>query len=177
MLREAIEVGKKLAAYRLVDGASGNLSFREGNKITITKTGVMLDELDESSFVVLRIGEKNDEASSDLIVHEEIYRRTNFRAVLHCHGIFNVVLSFRTDKIVPLDLEGRMLIGDVRVVEGRFGSRELAERIAGNIATRGIVTVRGHGMYAAGESFKEAFKLASYVEHSCEILYLNENLK
>jgi len=171
MLREAIEIGRKLAAYRLIDGASGNLSFKEGDKITITKTGVMLDELDENSFVTLKIGEKNDKASSDLTVHEEVYRKTDFRVVLHCHGIFNVVLSFKTDIIVPLDLEGRTLIGEVRVVEGKFGSKELAERVSDEITRKEIVVVRGHGIYTAEKSFKAAFRLASYLEHSCEILY------
>jgi len=171
MLHEAIEVGRKLAAYKLIDGASGNLSFREGDIITITKTGVMLDELDEDSFVTLKLGEKSSEASSDLIVHEAIYKKTDYKAVLHCHGIFNVVLSFKMDKIIPIDLEGRVFIGEARVVEGKFGSKELAAKIAEEVARRKVVVVRGHGIYAAGDSLKSAFRVASYLEHSCEILY------
>ncbi|AEA46780.1 class II aldolase/adducin family protein [Archaeoglobus veneficus] len=177
MLHEAIEVGRKLAAYRLIDGASGNLSFRNGDTITITKTGVMLDELDEDSFVTLKLGERSAEASSDLVVHEAIYRKTDYKAVLHCHGIFNVVLSFKTDKIMPVDLEGRVFIGEARVVEGRFGSEDLAAKIAEEVAKRKVAIVRGHGIYVASENLKMAFRLASYLEHSCEILYRLETLK
>jgi len=170
-IAEAIRIGKKLADYKLIDGASGNISFRDGDSITITKTGVMLDELDESSFITLKLGERNKEASSDLIVHEAIYKMTDYMAVLHCHGVFNVVLSLLDDEIVPVDLEGRIFIGKARVVEGEFGSEELAEAIANEIMRCGVAVVRAHGIYAGGKDLREAFRKASYLEHSCEILY------
>lgn len=171
MIDEAIQIGKKLAFYRLIDGASGNLSFRTNGEIVITKTGVMLDELNDDSFVKVKIGEKNEKASSDLIVHVKIYEKTNYKAVLHCHGIYNVILSLTMNEIVPVDLEGRMFIGKLKVVEGTFGSDVLANAIADEISKRGIVVVKAHGMYAADKSLTEAFKKVAYAEHSCEILY------
>lgn len=171
MIDEAIQIGKKLAFYRLIDGASGNLSFRMNGEIVITKTGVMLDDLNDESFVKVKIGEKNEMASSDLIVHEKIYEKTNYKAVLHCHGIYNVILSLKMDEIIPVDLEGRMYIGKLKVVDGVFGSEALANTIANEIGKRGIVVVKAHGMYIADKSLTEAFKKAAYAEHSCEILY------
>jgi len=168
---EAIRIGKKLADYGLIDGASGNISFREGDMITITKTGVMLDELDENSFVTLKLGERSKEASSDLIVHEEIYKSTDCKAVLHCHGVFNVVLSLIYEEIVPVDLEGRIFIGKAGVVEGEFGSESLAKAIANEIKKCGVAVVKAHGIYVGGSNLKEAFRKASYLEHSCEVLY------
>jgi len=47
MIGEAIEIGKLLAVSNLIDGASGNMSYREGDKIIITKRGVCLDNLSE----------------------------------------------------------------------------------------------------------------------------------
>ena len=171
MIQDAIRIGKKLAEYRLIDGASGNLSYRIGWQMVITKSGAILDELDENSFVKVAIGEENPHASSDQMVHQAIYKKGGFNVVLHCHGIFNVVLGLILDEIVPRDLEGRMFIGSLKVVEGKFGSRELAQKISESVAEKGIAVVRGHGIYAAGKNFDDAFKLASYLEHSCEVLY------
>ncbi|MEM4292022.1 MAG: class II aldolase/adducin family protein, partial [Archaeoglobaceae archaeon] len=51
MIEKAIEIGKLLFHSGLIDGASGNLSFRENGKIMITKTGSNLESLEESDFV------------------------------------------------------------------------------------------------------------------------------
>ena len=171
MIEEAIKIGKKLAAYGLIDGASGNLSFRKGGKIVITKTGVILDELTEEDFVEVEIGKKRDDASSDLYVHEKIYEETDYKVVLHCHGVYGVTLSLFFDEIIPLDLEGKMFIGTLKIIEGKFASPSLAEKIAKSVKEKGVCLVRGHGIYSAGENFDEAFKLASYLEHSCQILF------
>ena len=170
-IMKMIKIGRKLAQMRLIDGASGNMSCRLDDEIVITRTGALLDELTPKDFVVLRMGERAKGASSDLIVHEAIYERTDYRAVLHCHGVYNVVLSFLFDEIVPMDLEGSMFLGKVRVVEGKFGSEELAKRIAEEVAKGGVVIVRGHGIYSAGKDVWEAFNRACYLEHSCEIIY------
>ncbi len=172
-IMEAVEVGKLLAASKLVDGASGNMSFRRGDKIVITLSGVALDDLTEKSFVEIGFDEYNPKASVDQLVHREIYKRTKYTAILHCHGVFNVVLSFKFNVIKPLDLEGQLYFGELPVVEGRFGSEELAESIAEAVKRRGIAIVRGHGIYAAGKSLRDAYNKASYAEHSCEVLYFS----
>ncbi len=170
-IAEMIRIGKKLGQLKLIDGASGNMSCRIGDRIVITKTGALLDELTPQDFVILRVGENSKKASSDLIVHNAIYERTDHKAVLHCHGIYNVVLSFVLDEIVPMDLEGKLFLGKIPIVEGEFKSRELAEKIAEEVTRNGIVVVRGHGIYSAGMDIYEAFNRACYLEHSCEIIY------
>ncbi len=177
MIEEAIKIGKKLAEYHLIDGASGNLSFRDGDKIVITKTGVCLDDLEKKDFISLRFGERNGDASSDLTVHERIYEKSDYRVVLHCHGAYNVALSFTTKKIKPIDLEGKIFLKEIAFIEGEFGSEELANKIAEEVKERGFAVVKGHGIYVASDSFDKAFKIASYVEHSCQVYYLHSILK
>ena len=180
MLEEAIFYGKKLYEKGLVDGASGNLSFRLNDNFLITKTGVNLEQLAKESFVEMEIKPysldeiKELHASSDALVHAKIYLKTNYRAILHCHGVYNVVLSLTRDKIEPLDLEGRLFLGTMDILEGEFMTPEIAEKISDEIAKKGYAVAKGHGVYAAGNSFREAFNLLSYVEHSCQIIYLKE---
>ncbi len=115
MFEEAIKVGKLLSASRLIDGASGNMSFKLANSIYITRSGVSLDDITESSFVKIRPGEFVKEASVDQLIHLKIYEKTDYNAVLHCHGVFNVVLGSRMDKIEPLDLEGKLTLERLRL--------------------------------------------------------------
>ncbi|WP_456369453.1 class II aldolase/adducin family protein [Geoglobus sp.] len=172
MIEQAIKIGRKLAEQHLIDGSSGNLSFRNGAKITITRTGCILDELTPDDFVEVSMGESSGEASSDLLVHQKIYEMTESRAVLHCHGSYSVAISLVEDRVVPLDLEGSLFLREIRFIEGEFGSEELAVRIASEIREKGFAVVRGHGIYSAGSDFYEAYKLASFVEHSCKVYYL-----
>ena len=172
MIEDAIRIGKKLADYHLIDGASGNLSFRNGEKIVITRTGAVLDSLTEDDFISVEIGGHDERASSDFKVHEKIYRATDYRVVLHCHGVYNVALSLIEDRVIPIDLEGKLFLKEIRFIEGEFGSNELAEKIADGIKEKGFAVVKAHGIYTAADNFDNAFKIASYVEHSCHVLYL-----
>ncbi len=183
MFKKAIKYGKKLYERGLIDGASGNLSFRLDNTFFITKTGVNLDSLDVSSFVELEVKEqsiqeiKDRQASSDGLVHTKTYLKTDYRVILHCHGVYNVVLSLTRNKIEPLDLEGKLFLGEIEVLEGQFMTEDIAEVISDSISRKGYAVAKGHGIYAAGNSFREAFNLISYVEHSCQIIYLKELLE
>lgn len=172
MIKEAIEVGRLLFQSRLIDGASGNLSFRENGRIVITRTGANLESLEESDFVLI----DSPKASRDRDVHMEIYETSDFNAVLHCHGVFNVVLSLKKDVIFPLDLEGKLYFGKIEVAKEEFGKEGYAKEIAEKIRKNGVVIARGHGIYSAGKNLREAFNKACYVEHSCEVLYYSELL-
>lgn len=166
---EMIEVGKKLGELKLIDGASGNLSCRVGNFMIITKSGAILDELTPQDFIYVEIGRFREGISSDWKIHSEIYMKTGYKAVVHCHGVYNVILSISRDEVVPSDLEGKLFLKTVRVVEGE--REKIADVIAKEISRSGIVIHRCHGIYSAGMNVKEAFIKACYLEHSCEILY------
>ncbi|MCS7118580.1 MAG: class II aldolase/adducin family protein [Archaeoglobaceae archaeon] len=172
MKREAIEIGKLLFYTKLIDGASGNISFKEGDKILITKSGANLDSLDISDFVSI----EDSSASRDKNVHAKIYAYTDFNAVVHCHGIFNVVLSLKEDEIFPLDLEGRIYFRKIPVVKEEFGSEDYADKVAEFVRDSGVAVARGHGIYSGGKNLRDAFNRACYVEHSCEILYYSKLL-
>ncbi len=173
VMKLAFEVGKLLFQTGLVDGASGNMSFREGESMYITRSGVNLYSLNENSFVKLGIfdDEYVEEASVDQLVHKMVYRKTDYSAVVHCHGVFNVVLSLKFDIVKPLDLEGSLYFGEIPVVSRPFGSVELTEAVADAVSRKGVAIAKGHGIYAAGNDLVEAFNRATYVEHSCEIVY------
>jgi len=171
-----IMAGKELARYGVVSGASGNLSFRRGERITITRTRAFLGSLTESDFVEVHIGEDSPIASGDLEIHQAIYRTSDERYVFHVHGTYITVLSFLQDRIEPMDTEGRALNPRVSVVEGEYGSEELTVKIAEEISENSTVIVRGHGVYAGGKSWRELTARLISLEQSCKILYYHQLL-
>jgi L-fuculose-phosphate aldolase len=169
MIKEAIEIGRLLFQARLIDGASGNMSFKD-ERILITKSGANLESLNSSDFVPI----DDPLASRDRAVHAKIYELTDFRGVIHCHGVYNVVLSLKMKEIKPLDLEGKLYFGSIPVIHREFGSKEYVEEIAMAVRDFGVALASGHGIYSAGKNLRDAFNKACYVEHSCEILYFSE---
>ncbi len=169
MIEDAKKVGKLLFDAELIDGASGNMSFKD-EKVYVTKTGCVLFDLRDEDFVEV----DSKFASRDRLIHKKIYEKSSHRCVIHCHGVYNVVLSMVEKEIKPVDLEGKLYFGSIEVVEGEFGSEELADKIASVLAKNKVVFVRGHGMYVGAENFIEAFNLSCYAEHSCKVLF---NLK
>jgi len=72
-------------------------------------------------------------ASSETVVHREIYRKTSALAIIHAHCSYAVVESLLAgagEVIVPVDSEGQYFLGNIPVVGGGIGSRELAENLA-----------------------------------------------
>ncbi len=174
---EAIKIGKKLYERELIDGASGNLSFIKGNMIYITKSGESLDELKKDSFVGVSLNSderelRNKKASSDSLIHIKTYSISDWKVILHCHGVYNVTLSMMMDSLTPYDLEGKLFLKEINFLKAEYMDEVGAEMIAEEMAERGFAVVRGHGIYTADSRFRDAFNKACYIEHSCKIAYL-----
>lgn len=88
-VHKLIAVGKKMVRSDLTIADGGNLSTydAEANEITITRSGVCLDELDINSFVSFNLDENVPAgASSETAMHLAGYRsRPDFLCLLHFH--------------------------------------------------------------------------------------------
>ncbi len=176
MWREIAKYGKTMVERNLVGGHFGNISVRAGNKILITRTGARLDELDENSIVKVEI-EKSTSfdliASTETVVHREVYKQTSALAIIHAHSPFAVVESLLLKKkyLVPVDTEGQYFLHKIPIIKGAMGSKELAKNVAGALREHKGVIVRGHGTFAAGKLLEEAFVHTSMIEHSSMLKY------
>ena len=173
-------VGADLYGARAVSSHEGNLSACVGDSIVITRSGSMLGRLTRADLVVVSVepdGADESGASTELVVHREIYRRTDAGAVVHVHPPHTVYRSLVEDLIVPLDSETDFHVGAVPVVTAHstIGSSEVADAVASLLASHRVVAVRGHGPFAAGETLPRAFRWVSVVEASCAILDLRDS--
>jgi len=170
--------GKKTVDARLVDSFFGNLSWCDGETLSISQTGSSLDELpgridriplDGSSTAGLT-------ASSETGTHLAIYGNTEAQAILHGHPRFSVVLSMYCtetgcghDDACSRTCPVPRRVGDVPIVPGEVGTGRyaLARTVPPAIRGKPGVIVYGHGVFCAGKSFSETFDSLASIERSC----------
>jgi len=167
-------IGKRLFLEHLVGGNFGNMSIREGSGFFIKRTGAYLDVVEEPVFVPLT-GDVTGHASSEYRVHREVYKNTDYRAVVHAHPPFSVAASLVMDTIVPEDSEGKMFCPAIPVVTGPPGSQEIADNVGQALRSSKLVVGRGHGTFAGGTTLDEAYVLTSLCEYACRVIALKKS--
>jgi L-fuculose-phosphate aldolase len=174
--QEMARVGSKVVACGLSNSRFGNISMRHGDSIFITCTGSMLDELDRTKVVQLDLHGECDLdriASSETCVHRAVYKATPSLAIIHTHSPYAVAISLIEKKFMqPIDSEGLIFMGDVPIVNGRFGTDDLAGSVSAALRTSKACIARGHGVFVAGQNLNEAYTFACMVEHSSQVSYL-----
>lgn len=180
MWQEIAKYGRKLVEHGLVEANFGNISIRAGDKMLITRTGAALDEITENNVVEVGIQDTSSLdiiASSEAVVHREIYKQTSALAIIHVHSPYAVVESLlegpqRT--VTPVDSEGQYFLGDIPIVGGGIGSCELAGNLANALSRHRGAIVYSHGTFAIGRMLGDAYIVTTQLEHSCKVKYLCE---
>jgi ribulose-5-phosphate 4-epimerase/fuculose-1-phosphate aldolase len=183
---EAIqEAGRLTVEHRLVDSYFGNISFCHGQTLYISQTGSSLDELggcidpcplDGSSCVPIT-------ASSELPAHLKIVRTTGYRAILHGHPKFSVILSMDCDiencksrGACHLKCPHDRSVRGIPIVSGEVGSgpHSLCNTVPEAIKSEPGVIVYGHGVFTAGTTdFNQPFKKLIKIENNCRAEYFD----
>jgi L-fuculose-phosphate aldolase len=174
--REAERIGKRLYAEGLVSGNFGNLSVRDKTGLYIKRKNAYLDAPGELVFVPWE-GPVPADASRETIVHQEIYRLTGAKAIIHAHPPHAIALSHLGEEVRPCDCEGETLCPGIPVVEGISGTSSLARTVAAALQSSPVVIVRGHGTFVVADTLDEAYVITSAVEHACRILILLKQVK
>lgn len=179
MWREISKFGKKLIDAGLADSHFGNISMRAGDRILITRSGTMLDELDQNSIVEVDVkGPTSFDiiASSETNVHRAIYQNTSALCIIHSHSPFGVIMSMITeeDLITPEDSESLYVLHEIPLIKGGAGSRELAAAASKALADHKGAIIRGHGTIAAGKIMEEVYIYICSIEHACRVKYYTD---
>lgn len=180
IVSEMCRVGRYTVEKGYVDSFFGNISYFDGAVIHISQTTSSLDELEGFIDPVPVDGSSTAglSASSELPTHRRIYRDTPFRAVLHGHPRFSIVLSMLCDEkdCTIRDCNRfcdrpRSVCG-VPIVAGETGAGGMAHSVPAAVKEQGVCIVYGHGIFAAGEKdFREAFLKMASVEDRCRKEY------
>ena len=155
------------------DSHSGNASVRSGETFWITPAGACSDTLKPNDLVACCLdGPCPESASLYAPLHRRLYReQPEATAVLFSRGPHSVAMSFAGQDFRPVDFEGQRCFENVPVlsVDGEDYLEKAPETIATALADHRIAMVRGHGVYAWGETLNRAYNWTCSLEHSAKI--------
>ncbi len=181
--KELVRVGRIIFESGLTDTHGGNISMKVDNYILIKKSGKMLGYLEPADIVVTTLEENPDldsEASIELKVHRAIYKALpEVKGIVHAHSPYTVACSLLYDEIVPLDSEGRLLLGKIPVLSAKkvVSSDEVAEKLPELLKKSPVAVVKSHGPFAVGKTLEEALKYLSALENSCKIISIMKTME
>jgi L-fuculose-phosphate aldolase len=173
--RELIaEFGRRMTADRLVVGTSGNLSIRSGDLIAVTPTGRAYDTLRPELVGVHRLDGSAVEGelapTSELPIHQLVYRYSDAAAVVHTHSTAATVVSTVVEELPTIHYILAVMGGPIRVAPyATFGSQELAANVLAAIEGRSGVLLANHGAVTYGPTIQVAYDRALYLEWVAEV--------
>jgi L-fuculose-phosphate aldolase len=165
-----------LRRYGLNDSHSGNASLREGQRLWVTPTGACADTLQPADLIECRLdGTPPEGATLDAPLHLAVYRANpQAQAVLHSHGPYSVAMTLHGSDFEPVDFEGQYYFGRIPVIDIAHADylSEAPAAVAEVLKAHKITVVRGHGVYAQGESLNRAYKWTASFELSAKTAWL-----
>lgn len=174
--RELVRHYRWLRRYGCNDSHSGNASVRDGDRFWVTPTGCCADTLQPEQLIPCPLqGPCPAGASLDAPLHQRVYQlNPRASAVLHSHGPHSVALTLNGRDFLPADFEGQLYFPRVPVIDIPYQDyvREAPEQVAEALRSFRLVIVRGHGVYAAGETLNLAYKWTCSLELSAKTAFI-----
>jgi 3-dehydro-4-phosphotetronate decarboxylase len=185
--RELVEAGSSLFDRSLTHGRTGNLSFRNGDEMVVTPTGVSLGALDTRDLARVSLaGEPlaGPAPSKEWFLHAAMYRaRPAARAVIHLHSTYSVAVSCMADTdpssaLPPLTAYFAMRVGTLPMLPyhapGDPALGPLAEHAA---ASHHALLLANHGPIVAAGSIAEALDAVEELEETAKLHLLLHGLE
>ncbi len=168
---ELIKYGRKIAAAKLVAGAGGNISARDGNIIWMKPSGFAMDEIEPADLCGMdlssgKLVDGKNRPTSEVNMHLEIYRRrTDTNVVFHTHSPWasGVISSGR--ELKPMFAEVVCDLGKVgKVPYITPTTQDLADAVGKAAETFDTLFMENHGVLAQGITMRQAFFRCLVVE-------------
>jgi len=173
---ELVRYYRWLRQFGYNDSHSGNISARDGDIFWVTPTGACADTLQELHFINCNLeGELPEGASGDANLHRDIYNHNpKAQAIIHSHCPHAVALTLNGENFVPPDFEGQLYFPEVPVITVPYTTyfEDAAAKVAEMLSEHPICIVRGHGVYAWGETLNMAYKWTCSLELSAETAFI-----
>jgi len=107
-------------------------------------------------------------------LHAGIYRaRADVKAVVHAHPKWSTYLSMVGQAYEPVFAQGS-LVYPMPVLDSpnSINNKHMADRLAQTLGQSGAALMKAHGAMTVGQSLKEAFVLANYMEENAHRQYM-----
>lgn len=182
MQKQVLKTAKAVSASGLVSGTFGNISMinRKLGLVAITPSGASYADMTEKDICITDLEgniymENDGKPSSELPMHLAIYQaREDINAVIHTHSIYATVLAGQGDAI-PAVVTEMGLAGEGEIAIAKYappGSKKLANKTVKALGKNYACLLANHGVVACAQNLQRAFTIASIVEESAHIYYL-----
>jgi L-fuculose-phosphate aldolase len=169
-MRDAVAAAaRRLAAEGLLIGTAGNVSARDGDRIAITGTGVVLADCTADDVTVVSLDGSVVEGalvpSSELGLHLGIHAGTEAAAVVHTHAPYSTAVACVLVELPVLHYQQLLLGGTIRVAPYQtYGTPELAAGALAALRDRHAALLGNHGSVAVGSTLAKAVENALLLE-------------
>jgi L-ribulose-5-phosphate 4-epimerase len=179
--REVCALHAELPRNGLVAWTSGNISARAGDAMVIKPSGVEYAGLTPESMVVCDLYgdvlEGSLSASSDAATHGYIYRQMpEVGGIVHTHSAYATAWAIRGEPIPCVmtamadEFGGEVPVGPFALIGDEEIGRGVVETLADHRSR--AVLMRSHGVFALGETARDAVKCAVMCEDVARIVHL-----
>ncbi len=175
--REIVEMGRTLAAKRLVAGSWGNISCRAGDGlIAVTPSGLGYEKTRDEDIVILdmdgNVLKGRRVPSSESRLHLAVYAACpQAGAIIHTHSIYASALA-AMGRDVPAVIEDIVQIigGSVKCAAYALpGTQQLADNAVQALAGRKAALLANHGAVCWGKNLEDALIVAEVLEKAAQI--------
>ncbi len=172
---DVVAAYQALALDGLITGTAGNVSARTERGMLITPSAVLPEDIEPTDLCELDLATGLVSAgtpSSEWLLHLEIYRAGDAKAVVHTHSLAATAVSLVADELPAVHYYINRLGGPVPVVPyATYGSEELADAVGSGLRGRHAVIMANHGAVTTGPDLATAVERARLLEWIAE-LYL-----
>ena len=179
--REVCALNAELPRNGLVAWTSGNVSARVGDAMVIKPSGVAYEDLTPELMVVCDLhGEALDGTlapSSDAATHGYVYRHMpEVGGIAHTHSAYATAWAIHGEPIPCVmtamadEFGGEIPVGPFALIGDEEIGRGIVETL-GDHRSRAVL-MRSHGVFALGESARDAVKSAVMCEDAARTVHL-----
>lgn len=172
-LRAAVaDAARALDEVGLLAGAAGNVSVRDGDRVAVTGSGVVLGRCRPEDVTVVTlegdvvVGEAKP--TSELDLHLGIYADHDperVSAVVHTHAPYCTAIACVLEELPVFHYQQLLLGGAIRVAPyATFGTEELADYVRAALVDRKAALMASHGAVTIGRHLSEAVENAYLLE-------------
>jgi L-fuculose-phosphate aldolase len=170
-----VEACRRLVEAGLVQGTSGNVSVRAGERMLITPSGVPYERMEPEDVVAVELegdgssfrARGGNVPSSEWRFHFDILRsRPEVGAVVHTHSPYATAFAICRKELVAAHYMIAAAGGPtIRVADyATFGTQELSNAALAALEGRWACLLANHGVIATGPTLERALWLAQEVE-------------
>lgn len=180
-INELMALGVELVEMGLVLGNGGNLSLREDDTVTITRSGAQLDQLAPDDFLPVSLlepyhpADQHPRPSIETPMHLAAYRtRADARFVVHCHPVHAIAWAMQAKALPACTPDFVVYVGPgIPVVPYLHpGSEPLAAAVSQALSEHPALLMANHGVLVTGESVAQTRLRTLLIDETAHICLL-----